>query len=81
MDVLSASVLDGKIAWYKNDGRQNFTSRVITTTAGEALSVHAADVDGDGDWMCSLPQTMMTKSLGMKTTASSISAVIASPPL
>ena len=33
MDVLSASAYDDKIAWYENDGRQNFTAHTITTTA------------------------------------------------
>ncbi|MDC0935482.1 FG-GAP-like repeat-containing protein [Pirellulales bacterium] len=49
IDVLSASSLDHKIAWYENDGNQNFVARVITTTAFGAYSVLAADVDGDGD--------------------------------
>ena len=29
VDVLSASYNDDKIAWYENDGAQNFTLRVI----------------------------------------------------
>jgi hypothetical protein len=41
--------MDDKIAWYENDGRQNFTSHTITTAADGARSVYAADVDGDGD--------------------------------
>jgi hypothetical protein len=49
MDVLSASVNDDKIAWYENDGSQNFTPHTISTTADGAQSVFAADVDGDGD--------------------------------
>ena len=32
MDVLSASYLDNKIAWFENDGSQNFTAHVITTS-------------------------------------------------
>ena len=40
---------DDKIAWYENDGSQNFTAHTITTTADGARSVFAADVDGDGD--------------------------------
>jgi hypothetical protein len=40
---------DDKIAWYENDGQQNFTSHSITTAADGAESVYAADVDGDGD--------------------------------
>ena len=49
MDVLSASVLDDKIAWYENDGNENFTPHTITTGANRATSVYAVDVDGDGD--------------------------------
>jgi membrane-bound lytic murein transglycosylase B len=50
LDVLSASsTMMTQIAWYENDGRQNFTSNVITTSAAWLRSVYAADVDGDGD--------------------------------
>jgi hypothetical protein len=51
LDVLSASSLDGEIAWYENaDGAGGFGSQqVISTLAGGASSVFAADVDGDGD--------------------------------
>ena len=51
VDVLSASFDDDKIAWYENDGGSppSFTARVITTGAWGARTVHAADVDGDGD--------------------------------
>ena len=49
MDVLSASGNDDKIAWYENDGNENFTPRTITTSADFAISVFAVDVDGDGD--------------------------------
>ena len=51
MDVLSASYADNKIAWYENDGASDptFTAHTITTSANEAIWVHAADVDGDGD--------------------------------
>lgn len=50
-DVLSASFIDGKIAWYENiDGRGTFGSQqIITNTATDALSVFASDLDGDGD--------------------------------
>ncbi|MFB6375256.1 MAG: FG-GAP-like repeat-containing protein, partial [Bradymonadaceae bacterium] len=48
-DVLSASAQDDTIAWYENDGSENFTSHKITTTAASAWSVHAADIDGDSD--------------------------------
>ena len=49
MDVLSASSLDDKIAWYENDGSESFTAHDITTSADYAYSVYAVDVDGDGD--------------------------------
>ncbi|MCD6365195.1 MAG: VCBS repeat-containing protein, partial [Planctomycetes bacterium] len=51
MDVLSASWDDHKIAWYENlDGAGSFgCQHVITAAAYHAASVHAADVDGDGD--------------------------------
>ena len=49
-DVLSASQLDGKIAWHETLGGGAFgVQQVITTTAGGALSVHATDLDEDGD--------------------------------
>jgi len=49
MDVLSASRWDDKIAWYENDGDENFNAHTITTSADGAKSVYAVDVDGDGD--------------------------------
>ena len=49
IDVLSASYADDTIAWYENDGHENFTKHTITTTADGAESVYATDVDGDGD--------------------------------
>ena len=49
-DVLSASFLDDKIAWYKNQGGGAFgAQQVITTAANGATSVFATDLDGDGD--------------------------------
>ena len=48
MDVLSASNVDDKIAWYENDGSESFTEHAISTSADGASSVYAADVDGDG---------------------------------
>ena len=51
MDVLSASYYDDEIAWYENtDGQGSFGSQqIITTNAVGAISVYAADIDGDGD--------------------------------
>ena len=47
--MLSASHDDHKIAWYKNDGNENFTPHTISTSAIGAESVYAVDIDGDGD--------------------------------
>ena len=51
-DVLSASELDDKIAWYENmDGNGTFSTQyVISTNANSAHDVVAADLDGDGDF-------------------------------
>jgi len=50
IDVLSASSLDDKIAWYENLGGGTFgIQQIITTDASFAAGVFAADVDGDGD--------------------------------
>jgi hypothetical protein len=50
MDVFTASTIDNKIAWYKNDGHGNFsTQKIITTNAKYAHSVCVADIDGDGN--------------------------------
>ena len=49
-DVLSASLIDDKIAWYENLGGGSFGSQqVITLSADSARSVYATDLDGDGD--------------------------------
>jgi len=52
MDLLSASLADNKIAWYENtDGQGSYGSQqVLSTTVLQALTVHAADLDGDGDF-------------------------------
>ncbi|MCD6596355.1 MAG: VCBS repeat-containing protein, partial [Bacteroidales bacterium] len=50
LDVLSASVQDNKIAWYKNNGDGSFGEQlVISTEVYFASCVYAADLDGDGD--------------------------------
>ena len=49
IDVLSASRDDNKIAWYENDGNENFTAHIITTNADGAHSVFAIDIDNDED--------------------------------
>jgi len=50
IDVLSASALDNKIAWYENlDGLGSFgTQQIIDINAEGAESVSAADINGDG---------------------------------
>ncbi len=54
-DVISASAYDNKIAWYKNLGNGDFgdintNQRIISEPEEEAISVHAVDIDGDGDF-------------------------------
>ncbi len=51
MDIISASYNDDTIAWYENDGNADpsFTATDIATSADRAISVYAADMDGDGD--------------------------------
>ena len=51
LDVLSASWLDNKIAWYENlDGLGGFgPQQVISTEPYDPLGVFAADLDGDTD--------------------------------
>ena len=51
MDVLGAAMIDNDIAWFENDGSENFTKSYIATAGSfdGAHSVYAADVDGDGD--------------------------------
>ncbi len=50
-DVLSASYVDGKVAWYENTGdpgRRFASARTIDQGKG-ATAVEAVDIDGDGD--------------------------------
>jgi hypothetical protein len=49
MDIVSSSWLDNKIAWYENDGNQNFTQHIIYTNATGASWLAAVDMDGDED--------------------------------
>jgi VCBS repeat protein len=51
LDVLTASRANGCISWYENtDGLGGFgPEQVIDTVLLSAVSVYAADVDGDGD--------------------------------
>jgi FG-GAP-like repeat len=51
LDAISASRYDGEIAWYENsDGHGAFgTQQIVSTLADGVRSVHAADLDHDGD--------------------------------
>ena len=51
MDVLSASAVDGKIAWHKNlDGQGNFgPQQIIINTLLGANCVFVNEIDNDGD--------------------------------
>ncbi len=51
MDILSASFMDNKVAWYRNtNGQGDFgAQQIISNTALSARAVFAADFDGDGD--------------------------------
>lgn len=51
MDVISSSFNDDKIAWYENsDGHGNFgTPQIISLNVDGAVTIYAADLDGDGD--------------------------------
>lgn len=49
IDLLGASRLENSIAWWENDGQQNFTEHVITSAFEGAYFIDGVDVDGDGD--------------------------------
>jgi len=49
VDVLGIADLADDIAWWENDGSQNFTKYTIDGSFSGASSVYAIDVDGDGD--------------------------------
>jgi hypothetical protein len=50
IDVLSASLDDGRIAWYENtDGQGSFGPQQIISNSTSAISVYTADLDLDGD--------------------------------
>ena len=50
-DVLAAVLEEHKIVWWRNDGGSPFqwTEFYIGTNFAQAISVYAADLDGDGD--------------------------------
>jgi len=51
IDLVAANYGDDSIGWYENlDGQGNFgTRQIISTNADQARTVHAVDIDGDGD--------------------------------
>lgn len=49
LDVLTTNFSGSKIAWYENDGHQNFSTHTINTTATGIIVVQACDLDRDGD--------------------------------
>ena len=51
MDVLGAAIRDGDITWWENtDGSgTSWTEHLVDGAFDGAISVHAADLDGDGD--------------------------------
>ncbi|MBV1923087.1 MAG: VCBS repeat-containing protein, partial [Flavobacteriaceae bacterium] len=50
IDVISASVEDDKVAWYKNmDGAGNFGAPQFLTSSTDIYLAFAEDLDGDGD--------------------------------
>ncbi len=49
IDVLGASYDDDEIAWWENDGNQNFSAHIITDNLNGALAVYARDIDDDND--------------------------------
>ncbi len=48
IDVVGAGGVD-ELAFYENDGSQNFSVNTINESSLEALTVTTADLDGDGD--------------------------------
>ena len=50
LDIVSASFLDRKVAWYENvDGHGSFGPQQVITDTTSPSSVFPADLDGDGD--------------------------------
>ena len=48
MDILGSACMSSKIAWYENDGSQEFIKHSLGYFAG-ALWLDATDLDNDGD--------------------------------
>lgn len=51
LDALSASALDGKLAWYENaaGNASVWSTHTLSTSVPSTLTVFAHDLDGDGD--------------------------------
>ncbi len=49
IDIVGSSRIGSKVAWWENDGSENFTEHIISTTAWYAMVISAADMDGDED--------------------------------
>lgn len=49
VDILGAANWGGQIAWWENDGDENFTMRPVDNAYTGATAIEAADIDGDGD--------------------------------
>ncbi|MBT4945810.1 MAG: tandem-95 repeat protein, partial [Candidatus Marinimicrobia bacterium] len=47
MDLITVS--NNEVAWYENDGYENFSLHVVSTAVSSYTSVYATDIDGDSD--------------------------------
>jgi hypothetical protein len=49
IDIVGSARLGHQIAWWENDGNQNFTINPVSNSSLFAMGVEAADMDGDSD--------------------------------
>jgi len=49
MDFVASARIGNKIAWFENDGFQNYTEHVVSNSATYAMGIDVSDLDGDGD--------------------------------
>jgi len=49
LDLLSASDILDELAWWENDGAQNFTRHPLTASFNRPLDLMAASLDNDND--------------------------------
>ncbi len=47
--MLGSSRENDQVAWWENDGDEYFTKHILDDNFDGAHSVHATDIDGDGD--------------------------------